>query len=166
MLSHNKENYVYNFTILERMILESINKGDKSLNEIKHDSGMDQQICENVLYSLMAKGLIKIEGTKYKMNAGLSEAIIAELKDQLNMTVEIGSLVRECVKSSILKGNDSFKFKKVYMSESDKKFLKGMLYNLETFLDGLKSNKGPTKEETFIFWGGENYAKAVSNYIS
>ncbi|MBC75215.1 MAG: hypothetical protein CME64_04300 [Halobacteriovoraceae bacterium] len=157
---------MYNFTILERMVLESINKGDKGLYEIVEDTGLEQKVCENVLYSLMAKGLIKISGTKYIISDNLSEGIIAELKNQLNMTVEINTLVRECVKSSLMEGEDSFKFKKVYMSESDKKFLKGMLYNLESFLDGLKNNKGATKEETFIFWGGENYAKAVNKYIS
>lgn len=157
---------MYNFTVLERMILESVNKSAKDLEQIHEDTGLDKSICTNVLFSLLAKNLIIIDFNVYRLNKNLSEAILSELTDQRNRCVEINALVRECVKLSLLEGSDTFKFKKVYMSEKDKKLLKAMLYNIETFLDGLKSQKGKTKEETFVFWGGENYANAINAYIS
>ncbi|MEX1099320.1 MAG: hypothetical protein WEB87_02770 [Bacteriovoracaceae bacterium] len=157
---------MYNFTILERMILESINKSDKTVDAIQADTGVDTGACVNVICSLLAKNLVVQKNNIYQFNQSLGPAIVAELNDRRNLTVEINTLVRECVKMSLLENQSSFKFKKVYMNEKEKKLLKAMLYNLETFLEGLKQNKGPTKEETFVFWGGENYAKAINAYIS
>ena len=46
---------MYHFTILERMILESINKSSKNLEEVAEDTGLEQNICLNIVYSLLAK---------------------------------------------------------------------------------------------------------------
>ena len=157
---------MYNFTVLERMILESINKSPKNLDAIKEDTGLDSELCLNVVYSLSAKNLIVTKAQKYAINSNLCEGIIAELKDSQNRAVELNMLVRECVKDTVMGKGDSFGFKKVYMNQREKKLLKAMLYNLESFLDGLKENKGKTKDETFVFWGKENYGKAILDYIS
>lgn len=157
---------MYHFTILERMILESINKSDKTLGQLQDDTGLEASICMNVVYSLLAKNLVLTKNNVYRINTNLCESIIAELRNQKNRAVEVNTLVRECVKASIVEGQDTFKFKKVYMTEKEKKLFKAMLYNLESFLAGLDNKGGKTKEETFIFWGGDNYANAISSYIS
>lgn len=157
---------MYNFTILERMVLESINKAAKSLDDIQEDTGLAGELCLNVVFSLSAKNLIVSKAGKYAFNANLCEGIIAELKDSQNRAVELNMLIRECVKDTIMGDGQSFSFKKVYMNEKEKKLLKAMLYNLESFLEGLKENKGKTKDETFVFWGNENYGKAILDYIS
>ena len=156
---------MYHFTILERMILESINKSSKNLEEVAEDTGLEQNICLNIVYSLLAKNLVVCAKGSYSFNQSLSKAIVAELKNKRNRAIEVNALVRECVKDSVVENGESFVFKKVYMSEKEKKLLKAMFYNIESFLSGLSAS-GPTKEETFIFWGGDNYAKAVSSYIS
>lgn len=157
---------MYHFTILERMALESIHKSDKTLEEIADDTGLEIPLCMNIVYSLLAKNLVVCAGSAYSVNKNLSDGIIRELKDRRNRAVEVNALVRECVKESFMENGDSFHFKKVYMSEKDKKLLKAMFYNIESFLDGLKNQTGATKEETFIFWGGDNYAKTVGAYIA
>lgn len=148
------------------MILESINKSDKTIEAIHEDTGLDSGICMNVIYSLLAKSLVVCKNGSYQINSNLCQAILEELKNQRNRAVEVNTLVRECVKGSIVEGEKTFNFKKVFMDEREKKLLQAMLYNLESFLDGLKTNKGKTKDETFIFWGGDNYAKAINAYIS
>lgn len=148
------------------MVLESIYKSEKRLFEIAEDTSLDSSICLNITFSLVAKNLVLVRDNKYRMNKDLSAPIIAELRNKENMVVEMNTLVRECVKNGVLKSEDTFKFKKVFMNEREKKLLKAMLYNLETFIDGLKSNKGETKEETIIFWGGDSYAKTIHSYIS
>lgn len=157
---------MYNFTVLERMVLESINKSGKTLDEVQEDTGLGAELCLNVVFSLSAKNLIVTKADKYLINENLCEGILSELKDAQNKAVELNMLVRECVKDTIIGGGESFGFKKVYMDEKEKKLLKAMLYNLESFLDGLKDNKGKTKDETFVFWGKENYGKAILDYIS
>ena len=66
---------MYNFTILERMVLESINKGDKDLQQIHNDTSLDAKICENILYSLLAKNIVTTKGRIYQFNKNICSAI-------------------------------------------------------------------------------------------
>lgn len=157
---------MYNFTILERMILESIRKSEKTIEQIQEDTAMESHICANVVQSLLAKSLVSTKSNKFTLNKNLNAQIIEELQNKKNQTVEMNALVRECIQGSLLRGESTFQFMKVYMSEEEKKILNAMLYNIETFIDGLKKNKGKTKDETFIFWGGDTYAKAVTHYLN
>lgn len=149
-------------TILDRMIIESISKSEKNITQIQIDTTLPLKICNKIIENLLTQNVILLSKNMYSLNSTMSADLLSFLKDESELILQIKALICECIQEK----SDDISFYKVSMNESESKILGSMFYNLESFLKGLKKSKGPTKDETFVFWGKENYAKAIHSYIS
>lgn len=151
-----------NFTLIDRVVLESLNKGPKTLTCLQEDTLLPINICNRVLESLLTKNFITIQQNQYEINKNLSNDIVSEFNNSDQHQLEVRALITECLHMKDIRSS----YYKVNMKKEEKIILNTLFYNLESFLKNLKKNKGATKDETFIYWGEANYAKAIYSYLN
>lgn len=155
-------------TPIERLVLESATRGNKTLNSLSFDSGISKDLLTYILNELALKELILIKNDQYLLNTNLDEKMLSILKDKKNCFYEINEILKSHLKSSLSKSDEkNFSFKKFALNESQKKLLHAMFYNIESFLKEChQDNKEmQTKDYTLIYWGQTTYGKEINNIM-
>lgn len=157
----------YYITTLERALLESLKNSEKDIETLFNDLDFDKVIIVNLLHSLLAKNLIKLTSNQYYLNNNISKNMISELQRTDSQLLEIKEIIGQTFKSAKIKGDQSFKLKKISMSNKDLIVFKSMLSNIDSFLTDIskKSNKMKTCEQQVIFWGVKEYSEILNEII-
>lgn len=153
---------------LERIILESIQRKNKTNLEIANDTNINAGILQNIIHSVLIKGLIKFDGNSFEINNNLPKEVIESLKNKENLILECNEVIRASIKLSIKdEENKGFRLKKSSLNESQQKLLQAMLFNIESFLEDCdQENKNmKTKDKTVIFWGSNSYENLTKNIL-
>ena len=138
---------------LERLILECIGNQTVKFDMIKGQTGIQENVCFNLIQALIIRGVICYEKSGYRINPSISPLMMDEINGsdaRKSETLELMEAVLE------QKNQSSFKFQKIAMDERDEKIFYAMLSNLESFLkDAHKKAQAtiPLKERKVIFWG-------------
>lgn len=157
--------------LLERVVLESIAKKNRRLNEISRDIDLSQEIVLTILARLSSKGLIFYSDVGYDLTqnqlawhtVNRDEAIKDELKELSE------NLVDTCLSK---KEKNLYKLQKITLDEKEEKILNSLLNSVESYINNLredrrKSNKSKesTSKQKVIFWGHSNYSDVLLNSI-
>jgi hypothetical protein len=136
-------------TIFERIILESLEKEEATLQKIKEDTALNENILSRSLQHLVAKNMVRIEKQQYSLNQGHKEEWRSFLQKEENVSLELQELLEGILKVALKKNPQGFmKIKKIHLGERDEIILKAMLKNIETFIDGVEKLT-PKSESTF-----------------
>lgn len=144
----------------ERLILESLLKKDRCIEDISKDTSLDLNIIQNALMSLLTKCFIKKELDLYCV---IKDQVKAYQNTKEAMEDQISE--RELLLHSMLYKSTPLSFFKVYLNEKDEIILKGMIKNLQVFLTEAQKNKNnnATKEEKIFIFGENNYVNTIKN---
>lgn len=154
-------------TLPERMILESVFKYEKTLEELCECTRLDKIVLQNILPTLITKNLLLIQNKKYYINKNINADMRKELSDNQNLKTELTEVVADCVRQKLINHNQqSFKLKKVFLSARDKVIFNAHVKNLEDFLDSISSRDHKTADETIFFWGENTYEAITHNIIN
>jgi hypothetical protein len=140
-------------TAIERIVIESIGSQKLPFEEIISKSGLQNNVCFNILQALLIKGFLKIENGSYNLNPHFSTSMNNDLHDKENKKNEFTEFVEAIVN---IESEKILCFEKVALSERDEKIFKAMLWNLESFLKDAHSKAVPSmplKNRKVIFWG-------------
>jgi hypothetical protein len=151
---------------LERIILESIGKGVLVYEEIQKQSGLNENVCYNIIQALIIRGLVKTDGIKYRISESLSPLIIEEINGKEAKEAEYVELMEAVVD---LKGDHVFRLQKIAMDSRDEKIFVAMLSNLESFLaDAHKKAHASVavKDRKVVFWGMGNVDKIITQIVT
>ena len=151
---------------LERIILESIGKGVLVYEEIQKQSGLNENVCYNIIQALIIRGLVKTDGIKYRISESLSPLIIEEINGKEAKEAEYVELMEAVVD---LKGDRIFRLQKIAMDSRDEKIFVAMLSNLESFLaDAHKKAHASVsvKDRKVVFWGMGNIDKIITQIVT
>jgi len=138
---------------IERIILESIGTKSLTYKEVLNQTGLQENVCFNVLQALIIRGLLKSEGSHFKLTDSISPLMLEEINSSDAKKFECFELLEALIEQKI---NKVFRFQKIAMDSKDEKIFLAMLSNLETFLIDAhrKAEKvTPMKERKVIFWG-------------
>jgi cyanate lyase len=138
---------------LERVVLESIGSKSQSYEEVQQQSGLQENICFNILQALIIRNILRMENNRYKVNENLSPLMMEEINGLDARKAESLELIEAVVEN---KGERIFRFQKIAMDMRDEKIFIAMLSNLESFLkDAHQKSQGdvPLKDRKVIFWG-------------
>lgn len=156
----------FNLTILERMVLETLQYKGKTLSEIEENTTIEKALLTKVINSLVSKNIVLIYNKEYEINQNLSSAIKDELNDKFALMSEIHEIINSCLRKALCESHkSSFKLKKVNMSAREEKIYTGLVYNLESFLTSLKKNENIAQQK-IIFWGEGNYAEIKNSILN
>jgi hypothetical protein len=152
-------------TSIERIVLESIDHESLPIQEVIHRSGLQENVCFNILQALIIKGLLKIESGLYLKNNHISQNLSEEFHGSEAKKAEFIELVEALAATN---SDKVLRFQKIALDPRDEKIFKAMLWNLESFLkDAHQKAKSqiPVKNRKVIFWGMGDVQKLIGEII-
>ena len=154
-------------TIVERIIIESLDKKPKSLPELLMDTGLTKQILIAALHSLLKSKAVEEQNKKLQLNPQIIPQFVADQKHEIKE--EIKELMAVAVDQHFDDPSDHISLQKVWMTKSDEIVFKMHIANMEQFLNGLKEdnakNERPLWEKKVFYWGITNYKKALDSQL-
>lgn len=139
-------------TSIERFILETLENGKKTFNQIHFESGLQENVCFNTLQALVIKNIVHTNGLQYYINRNLDNKAVEEINLPRFKREESVELIENYLNHS----TENFMISKVAFSEQDYKIFKAMLKNIDSFISDCHKkmkNEIPYKDRIFIFWG-------------
>lgn len=150
---------------LERVILECIGKQAMSYDDVQNQSGLQENVCFNILQALIIRGILKTEGNLYKISEAISPLMMEEINGYEARKAESLELIEAVVDQN---ADRIFRFSKIAMDSRDEKIFIAMLSNLESFLKDahVKAQSSvPLKDRKVIFWGMGDVQKLMNQVI-
>lgn len=150
---------------LERVILECIGKQALSYDDVQNQSGLQENVCFNILQALIIRGILKTEGNLYKVSETISPLMMEEINGYEARKAESLELIEAVVDQN---SERIFKFSKIAMDSRDEKIFIAMLSNLESFLKDahVKAQSSvPLKDRKVVFWGMGDVHKLMNQVI-
>lgn len=138
---------------LERTILECLGNQELSYERIQEETGLQENVCFNILQTLIIRGILKINSGKYQILKNLPPMIMEEINGREAKIAESLEMIEAVVEQS---ENRTFRFQKIALDGRDEKIFLAMLSNLETFLSDAhkKAQKDvQLKHRKVVFWG-------------
>ncbi len=159
-----------NLLTFERVVLESIAKGNKLLNTIQTDVGLELSLVLSIVSKLLRKGLIMKTGSSYELlHNDIAWKKVSKIEGQRE---EVNEITESLVDLFFNKGGAHLKLQKVYLSKSDEKIFNALLYNVESFINGItkdqreRGEKIHSKDKKIVMWGHTTYEKILNNLQS
>lgn len=150
---------------LERVILECVGNQSLGFDEILFQSGLQENVCFNILQALIIRGLLRQEMGKYKVNENISPIVMEEINGTEARKAETLELIEAILEQSEMR---QFRFQKVALDSRDEKIFSAMLANLDSFLkDAHQKAKSQVvlKDRKVIFWGVGEMNKLLNQII-
>lgn len=138
---------------LERSILECLGNQELSYERIQEETGLQENVCFNILQTLIIRGVLKISQGKYQVLKNLPPVVLEEINGREAKIAESLEMIEAVVEQS---ENRTFRFQKIALDGRDEKIFLAMLSNLETFLADAhkKAQKDVSlKNRKVVFWG-------------
>ncbi|OIQ16741.1 MAG: hypothetical protein BM556_13850 [Bacteriovorax sp. MedPE-SWde] len=156
--------------MLERMVIESIAKGEKSLKSIQLDTGLDYSLVLSIAAKLLQRGLVDYKYGEYSVSkndinwqkVNRDDSIKNEIKEVSDNMIDIFFDDRS---------RNKLKLQKVYINKQDEKILNSLLNSVENFVNDLRKDqkvnnvKVQTKDQKVLMWGYGDYQDLVQNTL-
>lgn len=151
---------------LERVILETVGKQTLPYEEIQSQSGLQENVCFNILQALMIRGILRSENGGYKVNENISPMVMEEINGLEARKAESLELIE-----AVLDQQEQriFRFQKIALDSRDEKIFVAMLSNLESFLKDAHSkahHSVPLKDRKVVFWGMGDVSKLMNQVMT
>lgn len=149
-------------TCVERLIIESLGRSQKTVAELHHDTTLSHRILMNILNALTLRGVIQQNTGKYSISRHMNGETLGVLKSTVGQRTEALELIE-----SMLSQESIVRLKKVYISEKDKPILNALLNNLHNFFQTLpEAPKDVSLSEFSLFiWGEDQYGKNINRMM-
>lgn len=149
----------------ERMIVESVARNKKSLNQIRLDTSLDLGVIKALSEELVQKGIILFIDEKYCLNREGSTSWLKEINSISKTKNEIKEIFNASVE--LMEKDNSISLKKVHLTEYEEKLLSIELKRVENFITEIQKErrgiraKNRTKDMKVVYWGYSNYGEIV-----
>lgn len=150
--------------LLERAVIESIAKGNKTAQEISKDLDLTSSWISSLLHGLCQKGLLEFNGNNYCLG-------VKEKFSMVNQEKSLKSEIKELI-NSLVDGHFSsesktgIKLRKVHMNNHEQAIYSTLLTNLEQFIEGLKPvTSSKTSDYQVVFWANSTYGSLMEDYL-
>lgn len=151
---------MYNITLLDRMIINSVSKKNRNIQAIATDTNLSCDIIKIVLEDLLIKNIFTLKASEYFINQYLNTDQVKGINSKDSIDVEKIQIAK-----SALKKEAGFNLEKFALSKKDEVIFEGMLKSLKMFIDSSKIKDATTKEENLFFWGQNNYSDIVNSTL-
>ncbi|EQC49635.1 hypothetical protein [Bacteriovorax sp. DB6_IX] len=154
--------------LLERVVVESIAKGNFRIENIQNDTGLDYSFLLSICSRLIKRGLITYKLGEYKISK--DEESWGKVNHPLILKNEIKEVSENIIDVFFNdKVTNSLKLQKVYLSDKDEKILNSLLDSVESFVKDLRNspqNKAmSTKKQKVLMWGYGQYSDIIQNTL-
>jgi hypothetical protein len=149
-------------TCVERLIIESLGRSEKNVNELHLDTTLSHRILMNILNALTLRGITQQKDGRYSISKHMNPETLCVIKGYLGQKTEALELIE-----SMLSQESIVRLKKVYISEKDKPILNALLNNLNNFFQTLpEAPKNVSLSDFSLFiWGEDQYGKNINRMM-
>lgn len=164
--------------IIERIIIESLSKKERNLQEIIHDTSLDHSLLLNILPNLLMKNMIRYNRGTYSIEKQNCLQWLGEVNRGENVKEEAKelfiSLVNQYFRKDIEQKNlrsPQLKIQKVWLTPDEEMVLRSHMATLEGFFSGVKASRKvkPQREKTceqrVVIWGLSQYSDLVDGVL-
>lgn len=164
--------------IIERIIVESIAKKERNIQEIILDTGIEHGLLLNILPNLLMKNIVQYKRGVYSIDKENSFTWLNTINNKDNIKEEakeifISLLNQYFAKEVIKKSNiePQLKIQKVWLTDDEDIVLRSHMAGLESFFSGVKATrkvrpqKEKTCEERVVIWGWSQYSDLVDGVL-
>ncbi len=145
-------------TSIERYIIELIEIYSPSIDELMSKTNFSRKLILNIVNDFIASGIVVYKGLSIQIKDSNALKELNSLEAQKHEATELmASLFNSQRKKTT--------FKKIFISERDEKFLKGLMAQIDMFISGLDYKKKDNLKRKVIFWGEEDYEKLCMSTI-
>ncbi len=153
-------------TIIDRLIIETIQKKTFTLEELQINTKLQRSILESSLFELITKELVINTHQGYTLAENIENDLALNFNTIDSLHNELTDITQTCIRNRLENDQKTFQLKKVYMNSSEEKIFRGLLYNLNSFLDSLDSKNKKTSSKKIIFWGEDSYENICNSILN
>lgn len=159
--------------LVERLILESLQDGKKTIEELVYDTGIKKSLLVSLLSNLFNDHIVVKKGHTYDLNYENKKDWLYRVNSKESVKGEVKELFLSMVNQHFEEleyRSCGLKMKKIYVSSRDEKILHAHFRNLEEFVENLEKYPvetvdQPTHAKKVIFWGQSDYGALIENSL-
>lgn len=164
--------------IIERIIIESLSKKERNLQEIINDTNLDHALLLNVLPILLMKNMIRYTRGTYSIEKENCFQWLNEINKSDYVKEEAKelfiSLVNQYFRKDVEKKpaiDTQLKIQKVWLTRDEELVLRSHMASLDGFFTGVKASRRvkPEREKTceqrVVIWGLSQYSDLVDGVL-
>lgn len=164
--------------IIERIIIESLSKKERNLQEIIIDTSLEHSLLLNILPNLLMKNMIRYNRGTYSLDKENCFQWLNEVNKSDNVKEEAKelfiSLVNQYFKKDVEKNlavTPQLKIQKVWLTKDEEMVLRSHMAGLDGFFSGVKASRKmkPQREKTceqrVVIWGLSQYSDLVEGVL-
>lgn len=164
--------------IIERIIVESLSKKERNLQEIIMDTSLEHSLLLSVLPNLIMKNMVRYTRGIYSLERENCFQWLSEVNKEDHVKEEAKELFVSLVnqyfaKSNIRKSSSDpqLKIQKVWLTKDEEVILRSHMAGLESFFSQVKASRKvkPEREKTcdqrVVIWGMSQYSDLVEGVL-
>ena len=159
--------------LVERMILESLQSGPRTSEELVKDTGLKKNLLMSLLSNLFNDYIVVQKGHLFDLNYENKKDWVHRVNSKESVKGEVKELFLSMINQHFEEleyKSCGLKMKKIYVSERDEKILHAHFNNLQEFVDNLEKYPTETKDapihaKKVIFWGQSDYGALIENSL-
>lgn len=165
--------------IIERIIIESLSKKDRNIQEIVLDTNIDHSLLLNILPNLLMKNMISYKHGSYFINKEKCFEWLSKVNKGENVKEEVKELFISLVNQYFEKDKEKnqavapqLKVQKMWLTRDEEIILRSHMAGLDGFFKGVKASRRvkpvheKTSEQRVVIWGLSQYSDLINGAIA
>jgi predicted transcriptional regulator len=158
--------------VIERIVLESLEKGALELSELEKQCGLNHSLLKAVLHELINRGVVCYSMNEYSLNWKSKDSWIHLLKNKEGVKAEIKELFSSLVNRKYEHDeNSTLKVQKIWLKADEIEDLERRLKDIDFFIEDIRKRRKtkPVGEKVFerqvLFYGACRYDNLVDSIL-
>ncbi|MBY0414929.1 MAG: hypothetical protein K2Q18_12230 [Bdellovibrionales bacterium] len=164
--------------MIERIVIESLYKKEKNIQEIEIDTNLGHGLLQNILPNLLMRNMVRYRGGVYSIDKEHCFDWLKQVNKKENVKEEAKEMFTSLVNQYFKKDNTvegqngpQLKIQKMWLTRDEELILKSHMNALEGFFNGVKESRKyrPQKEKTceqrVVIWGSTHYSDLVEGVL-
>ncbi len=164
--------------MIERMVIESLSKKEKNIQEIEIDTNLSHGLLLNILPNLLMRNMIRYKNGVYSIDKDHCFEWLSEVNKKENVKEEareiFSSLVNQYFKKeteALVQNGPQLKIQKMWLTRDEELILKSHMATLEGFFNGIKEarkyhpQREKTCEQRVVIWGFSHYSDLIEGVL-
>lgn len=150
-------------TSVERLVMESLGNGPKSLGALMADTRLELRFLANILHALTLRSFIVLTPDGYANNPHLPASELSLINEDSARRSE----ALELLEGLTISNQKKIGLRKAWVGEKDKVILAALLKNLEDFMQTLPAapRNAPLHDYTLVVFGSDQYGPTIQRLI-
>jgi hypothetical protein len=164
--------------MIERIVIESISKKEKNIQEIEIDTNLNHGLLLNILPSLLMRNMIRYKNGMYSLDKEHCFQWLSQVNKKENVKEEAKEIFTSLVNQYFEKDSTiapqigpQLKIQKMWLTRDEELILKSHMATLEGFFNGVKEarkyhpQREKTCEQRVVIWGLSQYSDLVEGVL-